>query len=69
MFITGRIKDIIIKAGRNIYPQELEELVGGLEGVRKGCVAAFPSTLGAQARSGSCCWSRRASQRRATSKR
>ena len=46
VFITGRIKDIIIKAGRNIYPQELEELVGGLEGVRKGCVAAFPSTIG-----------------------
>ena len=46
VFITGRIKDIIIKAGRNIYPQELEELVGGVEGVRRGCVAAFPSTLG-----------------------
>jgi 1-acyl-sn-glycerol-3-phosphate acyltransferase len=46
VFITGRIKDIIIKAGRNIYPQELEELVGSLEGVRKGCVAAFPSTVG-----------------------
>jgi 1-acyl-sn-glycerol-3-phosphate acyltransferase len=47
VFITGRIKDIIIKAGRNIYPQELEELVGEVEGVRKGCVAAFPSALGA----------------------
>ena len=46
VFITGRIKDIIIKAGRNIYPHELEELVGGVEGVRKGCVAAFPSTFG-----------------------
>lgn len=46
IFVTGRIKDIIIKAGRNIYPHELEELVGGVEGVRKGCVAAFPSTLG-----------------------
>ena len=45
VFITGRIKDMIIKAGRNIYPHELEELVGGVEGVRKGCVAAFPSTL------------------------
>ena len=46
VFITGRIKDMIIKAGRNIYPQELEELIGGVEGVRKGCVAAFPSALG-----------------------
>ncbi len=43
VFITGRIKDMIIKAGRNIYPHELEELVGGVDGVRKGCVAAFPS--------------------------
>ena len=46
VFITGRIKDMIIKAGRNIYPHELEELVGGVEGVRKGGVAAFPSTFG-----------------------
>jgi 1-acyl-sn-glycerol-3-phosphate acyltransferase len=43
IYLTGRIKDIIIRAGRNIYPQELEELVGGVKGVRKGCVAAFAS--------------------------
>ena len=41
LFLTGRRKDVIIKAGRNIYPQEVEELVGSLAGVRKGCVAAF----------------------------
>jgi 1-acyl-sn-glycerol-3-phosphate acyltransferase len=46
IYITGRIKDIIIKAGRHIYPHEIEELVGGIEGVRKGCVVAFP-TMGA----------------------
>jgi len=40
VYITGRIKDMIIKAGRNIYPHEIEELVGEIEGVRKGCVAA-----------------------------
>ncbi len=44
LFITGRAKDMIIRAGRNIYPQELEEAVGNLEGVRKGCVAVFGST-------------------------
>jgi 1-acyl-sn-glycerol-3-phosphate acyltransferase len=43
IFITGRAKDMIIRAGRNIYPQELEEAVGNLEGVRKGCVAVFGS--------------------------
>ena len=41
VYITGRIKDIIIRAGRHIYPQELEELVGAVEGVRRGCVAAI----------------------------
>jgi 1-acyl-sn-glycerol-3-phosphate acyltransferase len=39
--ITGRVKDIIIRAGRNLYPQELEEAVGEIPGVRKGCVAVF----------------------------
>lgn len=44
VYITGRIKDMIIKAGRNIYPHEIEELVGQIEGVRKGCIAAVAST-------------------------
>ena len=43
VFITGRAKDIIIRAGRNIYPQELEDAVGEIEGVRKGNVAVFAS--------------------------
>ena len=43
IFITSREKDMIIRAGRNIYPYELEEAVGSLEGVRKGCVALFAS--------------------------
>lgn len=41
VYLTGRIKDMIIRAGRNIYPHELEEAVGRIEGVRKGCVVAF----------------------------
>jgi 1-acyl-sn-glycerol-3-phosphate acyltransferase len=41
LFITGRQKDIIIKAGRNLYPQEVDDVVGDLPGIRKGCVAAF----------------------------
>ncbi|MBI4608699.1 MAG: AMP-binding protein [Candidatus Rokubacteria bacterium] len=41
LFITGRRKDLIIKAGRNLYPQEVEEVVGNIPGIRKGCVAAF----------------------------
>ncbi len=44
LYITGRTKDIIIRAGRNIYPQELEQAVGEIPGIRKGLVAAFGST-------------------------
>lgn len=39
--ITGRAKDMIIRGGRNLYPYELEEVVGALPGVRRGCVAVF----------------------------
>lgn len=43
LYLTGRSKDIVIRAGRNLHPEELEEAVGDLEGVRKGCVAVFSS--------------------------
>lgn len=41
VFVTGRKKDLIIRNGRNYYPQDLEVLVEGLADVRKGCVIAF----------------------------
>ncbi|MCL4745443.1 MAG: AMP-binding protein, partial [Burkholderiaceae bacterium] len=44
LYLTGRAKDIVIRAGRNVYPHEVEEAVGELAGVRKGCVAVFGST-------------------------
>jgi len=43
LFITGRIKDMIIRGGRNIHPQELEEAIGAIAGIRKGRVAVFAS--------------------------
>ena len=43
LFLTGREKDIIIRGGRNISPYELEQAVGDLAGIRRGCVAVFGS--------------------------
>jgi 1-acyl-sn-glycerol-3-phosphate acyltransferase len=41
LFITGREKDVIIQAGRNISAPEVEDLVSAVPGIRRGCVAAF----------------------------
>jgi 1-acyl-sn-glycerol-3-phosphate acyltransferase len=43
LYITGRSKDIIIRRGRHIYPEEIERAVGEVDGIRRGCVAAFGS--------------------------
>jgi fatty-acyl-CoA synthase len=41
LVICGRIKDVIIVGGRNIYPQDIERAVGQIDGVRAGNVIAF----------------------------
>lgn len=41
LFITGRIKDLIIRAGANISPYEIEQVAGEIEGVRSGAVGAI----------------------------
>ncbi len=47
LFITGRSKDIIIRAGRNLIPQEIEKEIAEVDGVRRGCIAAFGVSDGA----------------------
>ncbi len=41
IYVSGLMKDCIIKAGHNIIPQEVEMAAAEVEGVRRGCVAAF----------------------------
>ena len=41
LFVTGRLKDLIIIRGRNYYPQDVEALVGEVAGVVPGRVVAF----------------------------
>jgi acyl-CoA synthetase (AMP-forming)/AMP-acid ligase II len=40
LFICGRIKDLIIKAGENHHPYTMESAAAQVSGVRAGCVAA-----------------------------
>ena len=41
IYVCGRRKDLIIKGGRNLVPQEIEEAAAAVEGIRRGCVVAF----------------------------
>jgi fatty-acyl-CoA synthase len=38
--VCGRVKDVIIMAGRNIYPADIERAAGRVDGVRRGCAVA-----------------------------
>ncbi len=40
LFVSGRAKDVIILRGKNHAPQEFEEALDGVAGVRPGCAAA-----------------------------
>jgi fatty-acyl-CoA synthase len=41
LYVTGRKKDLIIVGGKNVYPNDLEQLAGEVPGVHAGRVAAF----------------------------
>ncbi|MDR3037930.1 MAG: AMP-binding protein [Candidatus Adiutrix sp.] len=45
LVITGRWKDMIIRAGENIYPQEVEEYLRRMPGVVDAQIVAVPSKL------------------------
>ena len=42
LYISGRLKDMIISGGENIYPPEIEQLLGELDGVTGAAVIGVP---------------------------
>lgn len=44
LFITGRKKSVIVlKNGKNVFPEEIETLIGKLEGIKESIVYGVPS--------------------------
>lgn len=44
LVVCGRIKDVIIVGGRNVFPEDIERAAAAVEGVRAGNVIAFGVT-------------------------
>jgi fatty-acyl-CoA synthase len=41
LYVCGRTKDLIVLAGRNLYPHDIERVAESVDGVRRGCVIAL----------------------------
>lgn len=51
LFVTGRIKEVIIINGRNYYPQDIERTIESqIEAIRPNCSASFGVTVGEEER-------------------
>ena len=40
-YVAGRLKDVLIVGGVNVFPQDIEDLVSQIDGVHPGRVSAF----------------------------
>jgi len=61
--VSGRLKDLIVVRGRNLYPQDIERAVEHLPGVRGGRVVAFAWPQGGRERIGLALETSRATQK------
>ncbi|MBN1311517.1 MAG: AMP-binding protein [Anaerolineae bacterium] len=41
LYISGRLKDLIITGGKNVYPQDLEAIANTIDGIHPGRAVAF----------------------------
>ena len=41
LFVTGRLKDLIVTGGRNFFPEDLEAIASTVQGIRPGRAVAF----------------------------
>ncbi|GIJ21058.1 non-ribosomal peptide synthetase [Micromonospora lutea] len=56
LYVTGRVKDMIVVRGQNFYPQDLEQIAEGAHAaLRPGAVAAFGVRVGGEERVVLCC--------------
>ena len=40
--IVGRLKDLIISGGFNVYPKEIEDVINNIEGIQENAVIGVP---------------------------
>jgi fatty-acyl-CoA synthase len=41
LYVAGRLKDVLIVGGVNVFPQDLEDMVSGFDGIQAGRASAF----------------------------
>jgi acyl-CoA synthetase (AMP-forming)/AMP-acid ligase II len=52
VYVTGRIKDLVIIGGRNVYAHDVEEVANGVPGVHPGRTVCFAVTIASRGTEG-----------------
>jgi long-chain acyl-CoA synthetase len=56
LFIAGRIKELIIRGGYNVYPAEIEDVLAGHPAIADSAVVGSPTSGSARRSWPSCCY-------------